>query len=100
MPTRAPTSRSKAARRILGVGMLVLVLEVGIAVRGDPLTNESCLDCHEQTPPGRKDKDTESNPAIETLRAGPFASSVHGTLQGIDCHLGITDIPHDDKLAP
>jgi len=65
-----------------------------------PLTNESCLDCHEKTPPEKKDKDTESNPAIEILRVDQFSKSVHGKLLCTQCHVGITDIPHDDKLPP
>jgi cytochrome b subunit of formate dehydrogenase len=79
--------------------LLFLILEGRIA-QADPLTNQSCLDCHEYTPPEKRDKDTESNPAIETLRTEAYAKSVHGKLQCIDCHVGIADIPHEDKLPP
>jgi len=75
-------------------------LASGPILRAVPLTNQSCLDCHEQVPPEKRDKDAESNPAIEILRPDRFAKSVHGKLLCVDCHAGITGIPHDDKLPP
>jgi len=100
MPTSAPACQAYAARRLFLWGVALSLFFVGGIARADPLTNQSCLDCHEFTPPDKKDKDTESNPAIETLRVGPYSKSVHGKLQCIDCHVGIPDIPHDDKLPP
>jgi predicted CXXCH cytochrome family protein len=91
---------SDAALPLLRGAFLVSILAAGSPARAEALTNQSCLDCHEKTPPEKKDKDTESNPAIEILRAEPFSRSVHGKLQCIDCHVGIKDIPHDDKLPP
>jgi cytochrome b subunit of formate dehydrogenase len=100
MPAHSSVDLSRAAPRLLRGAMLLFILAAGFVAQADPLTNQSCLDCHEKTPPDKKDKDAESNPAIEVLRAEPFAKSVHGKLQCIDCHLGITGIPHDDKLPP
>ena len=80
--------------------MLLLILAAGSLAQAVPLTNQSCLDCHEKTPPDKKDKDAESNPAIEVLRVEYFSKSVHGRLLCVDCHVGIADIPHDDKLPP
>jgi predicted CXXCH cytochrome family protein len=89
-----------AARRLLRGAMLLLAVAAGSLAYAVPLTNQSCLDCHEKTPPDKKDKDAESNPAIEVLRTEFFTKSVHGKLLCVDCHVGITDIPHDDKLPP
>jgi cytochrome b subunit of formate dehydrogenase len=92
--------RLDAARLLLRGAALLLFLAAGSLVHAVPLTNESCLDCHEKIPPEKKEKGAESNPAIEVLRADMFSKSVHGKLLCVDCHAGITDIPHDDKLPP
>src|SRR5271165_3174849 len=100
MVNRAPDGRPDAARTALRGAFVALVLAAGYPAQAVPLTNQACLDCHEQVPPERREKDAESNPSIEILRAGPFAKSVHGALKCVDCHAGIAGIPHDDKLAP
>ncbi len=100
MPTRKPAGRSRAARS-LRRGALALILVVGgFSSQAAPLTNDACLDCHENTPPDKREKDVEYNPKIEILNAGPYLKSVHGKLLCVDCHVGISDIPHEDKLAP
>ncbi|MGA2017727.1 MAG: cytochrome c3 family protein [Opitutaceae bacterium] len=100
MPKRTPPGRSGAARSVLRGAALAWALAAGPLALAVPLTNQSCLDCHEQIPPDKRDKDAESNPAIEILRPDRFAKSVHGKLLCVDCHAGITGIPHDDKLPP
>ena len=60
--------------------------------------NTDCLACHELVPPDKRDKDAESNPAIEILRVAQFAKSVHGKLQCVDCHASVASVPHDDPL--
>ncbi len=99
MPTRASAAgRSNAAGRLFRGALFLSLFAWGAFSRADPLTNDLCLDCHEKT--DKKEKDADSNPAIEILRAGPFSKSVHGKLQCVDCHVGITGIPHDDRLPP
>src|SRR5271169_5071235 len=100
MRTRTPPGRSGAARIILRGAALAAALVASSPSRAVPLTNQACLDCHEKVPAEKKDKDAESNPAIEILRAEPFAKSVHGRILCVDCHAGVTGIPHDDKLPP
>src|SRR5208283_4201760 len=100
MPNRTPSGRSGAAPSVLRAAALLCALASGPILRAVPLTNQSCLDCHELVPPEKRDKDAESNPAIEILRPDRFAKSVHGKLLCVDCHAGITGIPHDDKLPP
>src|ERR1700690_1647157 len=100
MPTQGSAWSSGRARYLARGAVLLCALLCGSLCGAEALTNQSCLDCHEKTPPEKKDKDTESNPAIEILRADAFAKSVHGKLKCIDCHVGITDIPHDEKLPP
>jgi len=101
MPTEASARSPRGARALVrGAALLCALLAGSGALAADALTNQACLDCHEKTPPDKKDKDTESNPAIEILRADAFAKSVHGKLKCIDCHVGVTEIPHDDKLPP
>ena len=100
MPTQTSACLSGGARSLFCGATFLCALLAGPVAQADTLTNQSCLDCHEKTPPEKKDKDTESNPAIEILRADAFSKSVHGKLKCIDCHVGITDIPHDDKLPP
>lgn len=61
-------------------------------------TNEECQDCH-------------SDPTLEAMGrhgrmirlyvgAAEFGSSVHGGFACVDCHHGIEEIPHAEKLEP
>jgi cytochrome b subunit of formate dehydrogenase len=80
--------------------LAVLLACAGAALaRGAP-SNSDCLACHERPAVDQKSAEPDANAAIETLRAVPFAHSVHGQLQCVDCHATIKDIPHDDKLPP
>ena len=48
------------------------------------LTNQTCFDCH-----------ADNDPVVDQKK---FNASVHQGLSCVDCHQGIKDVPHDDKL--
>ena len=61
------------------------------------ISNSDCLDCHEAEPLPKN----KGGPAKFTgVRSEYFKKSVHGGLNCVDCHTGITDIPHASKLPP
>ena len=100
MPPRTPPNAPPAPARLPGhfAALAFLLFAATVWAAPDRLPNQACLDCHEAAPPDKKEKDAESNPAIEILRTGPFSKSVHGKLLCVDCHVSVTGIPHDDKL--
>ncbi len=81
---------------IRAVGFLWLAL--AIPGRGaEVIANQDCLDCHEAEPLPKG----KGGPAKFTgVRPEFFKKSVHGALHCVDCHTGITDIPHASKLPP
>jgi cytochrome b subunit of formate dehydrogenase len=87
-------------RALLCGAVLAAGWALGPSARADALTNDTCLACHEKVPPEKRTKDDDSDPAISILRVAQFTKSVHGRLLCVDCHVGIKDIPHDDKLPP
>ncbi len=89
-------------RRLLTLGTCLMALSFGTALRAaEAIPNSDCLDCHQapDKPPAPKPgKRAQDN--VEIIHPAAFARSVHGKLACVDCHKGITDIPHDDKLPP
>jgi cytochrome b subunit of formate dehydrogenase len=59
--------------------------------------NSECLDCHEAEFKSRKRGQPKEWVGV---KPDEFAKSVHGKLNCIDCHAGITETPHDKKLPP
>jgi cytochrome b subunit of formate dehydrogenase len=61
------------------------------------IANSECMDCHEAEPlppaKGGPGKFTGVRPEF-------FRKSVHGKLNCVDCHQGITETPHSSKLPP
>jgi predicted CXXCH cytochrome family protein len=102
MPLRsfpdAPPAPAGRLRHFAAFPLLFLAATCWAAA--GPIPNQACLDCHEQLPPDKRDKDAESNPKIEILRAAQFSKSVHGNLLCVDCHASVKGVPHDDKLPP
>jgi len=69
----------------------------GVVARGAEIVpNSDCLDCHEAEPPAKGKK--PQKPA--GVRPEFFRNSVHGKLNCVDCHTGITEVPHPSKLPP
>lgn len=63
--------------------LLVGVLDVYAAVSEEsPVSDEECLGCHSEVDPG------------------PLARSPHKAQVCADCHVGITETPHEEKLPP
>jgi len=62
-----------------------------------PIPNSECLDCHEAEPLPKE----KGGPGKFTgVRPEFFAKSVHGKLNCVDCHSGITESPHPSKVPP
>ncbi|MCF7761379.1 MAG: cytochrome c3 family protein, partial [Cephaloticoccus sp.] len=59
--------------------------------------NSECMDCHEA-----EFKARTKGAAKEWIgiRSEVYTHSVHGELDCVDCHTGITETPHDSKLPP
>lgn len=64
------------------------------------LTNDVCMDCHEAKPNLHKAKSGASQVDVRIIKPGHFTDSVHGKLLCVDCHVSVTDVPHDEKLPP
>src|SRR5471032_1443116 len=65
--------------------------------RKPAVANSECMDCHEAEFKPRKKGEP---PVWIGVRAAPFAKSVHGKLNCVDCHAAITEAPHASKLPP
>jgi cytochrome b subunit of formate dehydrogenase len=66
---------------------LIVILIIFIPMSGYCLENADCLECHEET----------INETIKTYD-NALTSSIHGEHDCLDCHVTITDLPHDEKL--
>jgi formate dehydrogenase gamma subunit len=75
---------------------LIAILSAGSARAAGP-SNADCLSCHSD-----KELSIEVDGQSVSLyvNAAELGASVHGFLQCIDCHAGITAIPHAEKLPP
>lgn len=79
----------------------------GASAQGAP-TNESCLECHSdagmaQTPASLvpiKGTATDREKLTLQVTADSLKGSVHEGFACTDCHGGIKDLPHDEKLPP
>ncbi|HTX66607.1 MAG TPA: cytochrome c3 family protein [Opitutaceae bacterium] len=84
-------------RGVRCAALLFAVAGWGLAGRGAEIVpNSDCLDCHEAEPPAKGKK--PQKPA--GVRPEFFQKSVHGKLNCVDCHTGITEVPHPSKLPP
>jgi len=87
--------RRPAAAWIAG-GLLAWGAARAAAAPG-PIPNSECLDCHEAEP---APKDKGGPEKFTGVRPAFFAKSVHGKLNCVDCHAGITESPHPSKVPP
>ncbi|MCX6897089.1 MAG: cytochrome c3 family protein [Verrucomicrobia bacterium] len=64
--------------------------------RAAAITNSDCLACHDDPKLTKK-----VGGKVVSLAVQPklFAKSVHGSLSCTDCHTGIKELPHPEKLA-
>ena len=68
-----------------------------VASAAPAVPNSDCLDCHEaKFKPRKKDGPKQ----WVGVKSAVFAKSVHGALNCVDCHVTITETPHDAKLPP
>ena len=93
---------TRLARRLTGLFLLLAASAFGagspVAPAKPPVVpNTECLDCHEaEFKPLKKGQ----APEWIGVRSAIFAKSVHGKLNCVDCHVTITETPHDSKLPP
>jgi cytochrome b subunit of formate dehydrogenase len=85
----------------LTVGLIAgLVLGAGTASRvqgAAVIPNSDCFTCHEDPSLTRIAEGTTNSLCIPT---NALAKSVHSALSCVDCHAGIKELPHPDKLPP
>lgn len=63
----------------------------------EKISNTDCLECHLDPTTTR----TVDGKTVSLLVAtNAFNKSIHGSLDCIDCHVGITDLVHESKLPP
>src|SRR5581483_4923165 len=77
--------------------LLLVCFALAGAAAGDTIANQDCLDCHTDPTNQRSDK---SRPPLGIFPTNTFALSVHGKLQCVDCHRGVTDLVHPSRLPP
>ncbi len=87
-------------RMLLPVILLGVVLGLTVAVERATAagpTNQDCLGCHAD-----KDLKKEAGGKSVSLFADEavLKKSIHGHLACTECHAGITEIPHAEKVAP
>lgn len=68
-----------------------------VVAKKPAVPNTDCMDCHEAEFKPRKKGE---QPVWIGVRPEPFAKSVHGKLNCVDCHATITEAPHASKLPP
>jgi cytochrome b subunit of formate dehydrogenase len=91
-----PARRLRTVRKA-GALLLAALWLAGLGHGAEVISNSDCLDCHEAEPLPKN----KGGPAKFTgVRSEYFKKSVHGGLNCVDCHTGITDIPHASKLPP
>jgi hypothetical protein len=71
------------------IALLLCLLAAGAARAGDP-RNSPCLDCHEA------DEDAKPDELEDEVLVPAFLRSVHGKLDCVECHVGVSE-DHDDK---
>ena len=77
-------------------GLLCLLLaQLTAAVRAETFSNEDCLDCHTDPTTVRKVNGQEIPLLFAT---NVFAKSVHAKLNCVDCHVGVKELQHENKL--
>ena len=67
------------------------------APKGGRILNSECLSCHDDPSLTRT---VEGKEVSLGVRTNAFLKSVHGKLACVDCHNGIKETPHPEKLPP
>lgn len=62
------------------------------------ISNQDCQECHAETGLTREGPGGQVQSLF--VDSGLLKESVHGDLSCVDCHEGIRELPHEDKLAP
>jgi cytochrome b subunit of formate dehydrogenase len=85
-----------ASDRVL---ILALLLGAGLVTcrAADAIKNSDCLDCH-LDPTTTHKVNGKDVPLLFPTKS--FHDSVHAKLNCVDCHQGITDLVHPDRLPP
>ena len=91
-------SRHDPKRSIIpGVLLLLAWLRLMPTAQGATLSNSECMVCHDDPTLTRMVMgQTQSLKIVET----DLKKSVHAQLNCTDCHAGIKDLPHPEKLPP
>jgi cytochrome b subunit of formate dehydrogenase len=94
-PARQPSSAPTGAILPWRFGLGVVLLLSALSAQGTVLSNSECMVCHDDAALMRVVAGkTNSLQVAETN----LKKSVHGSLSCTDCHAGVRELPHDDKL--
>ena len=98
---RRPARHTGGSAKIAAARLLIFALLLGAGLvtgrAADAIKNSDCLDCH-LDPTTTHKVDGKDVPLLFPTKS--FQDSVHAKLNCIDCHQGITDLVHPDKLPP
>ncbi len=89
MGTKQSSKTSLMIIMIKQTMIVFILLTTVLAMNGIAIETADCLDCHDET-------DAERHIAYDSS----LAMSIHESVDCLDCHAGITDLPHEDELAP
>jgi cytochrome b subunit of formate dehydrogenase len=106
-PARAGQLHTRRRHRLPASLALLLVLNLPASPAGAaeadaetpaPITTADCLECH--TDPTLTRTVSGRQVLLSVIDTNRYDGSVHGILDCTDCHSGITDLPHLDRLPP
>jgi predicted CXXCH cytochrome family protein len=72
-----------------------IALALASRAKAETIANSDCLDCH--TDAANKRSDT-NRPPLVIFPTNALSASVHGKLNCVDCHAGISEMVHPSKL--
>ncbi len=109
LPHRRTVGGTGAFRWALAFGLAACGLGLGIACAAEApapvpaaaaevLANTDCLECH--TDPTQTRKVEGKTVPLAVVETNRFLASVHGKLNCVDCHVGVTELVHAPNVPP
>jgi len=94
---RPALTRRFSGARAATLGLLLCAAAL-VPLQGEVVANATCLECHTASP--EPVATVAGQLRFDGVRTEPFARSVHGSLDCVDCHVGIESADHPTPLPP